>query len=42
RAKDLWHLTHRITRKILSHTIAVILNTRLGNPPLQLESLIQS
>ena len=42
RAKDLWHLTHRITRKILSHTIAVILNIRLGNPPLQLESLIQS
>ena len=42
RAKDLWHLTHRIIRKILSHTISVILNTRLGNPPLQLESLIQS
>lgn len=42
RAKDLWHLTHRIIRKILSHTISVILNTRLGNPPLQLEILIQS
>lgn len=34
RAKDLWHLTHRIIRKILSHTISVILNTKLGNPPL--------
>lgn len=42
RAKDLWHLTHRIVRKILSHTISVILNKRLGNPPLQLEILIQS
>jgi len=42
RAKDLWHLTHRIARKVLSHTIAVILNMRLGNPPLQLEILIQS
>jgi len=21
RAKNLWHLTHRITRKILSHTV---------------------
>lgn len=42
RAKDLWHLTHRIVRKILSHTISVILNTRLGNPPLKLEILIQS
>lgn len=42
RAKDLWHLTHRIIRKILSHTISVILNTRLGNPSLKLETLIQS
>ena len=42
RAKDLWHLTHRIVRKILSHTISVILNIKLGNPPLQLEILIKS
>jgi len=42
RAKDLWHLTLRIGRKILSHTIAVILNTQLGNQPLQLEKLIKS
>lgn len=42
RARDMWHLSHRIIRKILSHTISVVLNTRLGNPPLQLESLIQS
>ena len=42
RARDLWHLTHRIVRKILSHTISVILNMKLGNPPLQLETLIKS
>ena len=42
RAKDLWHLTHRIVRKILSYTISVILNIKLGNPPLQLEILIKS
>ena len=35
-------LTHRIVRKILSHTISVILNIKLGNPPLQLEILIKS
>ena len=42
RARDLWHLSHRITRKILSHTISVVLNSQLGNPPLQLENLIKS
>ena len=42
RARDMWHLSHRVIRKILSHTISVVLNTRLGNPPLQLECLIQS
>ncbi len=42
RAKDLWHLTHRIVRKILSHTLSVILNMKLGNPPIQLETIIKS
>ena len=42
RAKDLWHLTHRITRKILSHTICVVLNKKLGHSPIQLENLILS
>lgn len=42
RARDMWHLSHRVIRKIVSHTISVVLNTRLGNPPLQLECLIQS
>lgn len=39
-ARDLWHLCSRITRKLLSHTIAVLLNIRAGNPPLQLALLI--
>ncbi|EEH68212.1 hypothetical protein HMPREF0023_2255 [Acinetobacter sp. ATCC 27244] len=42
RAKDLWHLTHRITRKILSHTICVVLNKKLGHSPIQFENLILS
>lgn len=39
-ARDLWHLTSRVTRKLLSHTTAVLLNWRSGNPPLQLRLLI--
>lgn len=42
RAGDMWHLSHRVIGKILSHTISVVLNTRLGNPPLQQECLFQS
>jgi len=42
RARDMWHLSHRIIRKVLSHTISVVLNIQLGIPPLQLEFLIQS
>jgi hypothetical protein len=40
-ARDLWHLTARLTRKLLSHTAAVLLNARAGNPPLQLDLLIE-
>jgi hypothetical protein len=39
-ARDLWHLTSRLARKLLSHTAAVLLNWRQGNPPLQLNLLI--
>jgi len=35
KARDLWHLTNRITRKILSHTVGIFINKMLGNPPLQ-------
>ena len=38
--RDLWHLTSRLARKLLSHTAAVLLNWRQGNPPLQLQLLI--
>ncbi len=39
-ARDLWHLTNRLTRKFLSHTAAVLINYQHGNPMLQLEKLI--
>jgi hypothetical protein len=39
-ARDLWHLTSRLARKFLSHTAAVYLNWRNGNPPLQLDLLV--
>jgi len=28
KARDLWHLTNRITRKILSHTVSIFINSR--------------
>ncbi len=39
-AKDLWHLTGRLLRKVLSHTVAFVLNHRAGNQPLQLAQLL--
>jgi hypothetical protein len=39
-ARDLWHLCHRLIRKVLSHTAAVLLNIQQGNPPLQLAKLV--
>jgi hypothetical protein len=30
-AKDLWHLISRIYRKVLSHTICIIINRKIGN-----------
>ncbi len=39
RAKDLWHLTNRIGRKILAHTVGIVINKLVGNPPLQFERL---
>ncbi len=41
RAKDIWHLTSRITRKILAHTVAFFLNKSLGNDNLQFENLVR-
>lgn len=42
RARDLWHLTNRVTRKLLSHTIAVFFNSSLGRNLIQFEGLIKS
>ena len=39
-ARDLWHLTSRLLRKVLSHTVAFLLNHQIGNPPLQLSKLL--
>ena len=38
--KDLWHLASRLLRKVLSHTVAFVLNHRMGNQPLQLSKLL--
>ena len=40
RARDLWHLTCRFARKLLSHTMAVFVNRFLGREPLQFDGLI--
>jgi hypothetical protein len=39
-AKDLWHLAGRLLRKVLSHTIAFLINHRIGNQPLQFSRLL--
>jgi hypothetical protein len=39
-ARDMWHLSNRLLRKILSHTIAIFLNQFQGRPPLHLASLV--
>src|SRR5215210_7673239 len=39
-ARDLWHLASRLLRKVLSHTVAFLLNHQVGNPSLQLSKLL--
>lgn len=39
RARDLWHLTSRITRKVLAHTVGVVINKINGLPGLQFAQL---
>lgn len=39
-ARDLWHLRHRVGRKILSHTVMVRLCVRHGFPPLSFDRLL--
>jgi len=38
-ARDCWHLTNRVVRKVLAHTIGAAINKALGNPPIQFEKL---
>lgn len=38
-ARDLWHLTHRVTRKVLSHTAMVWLARRHGHHSLSFDNL---
>ena len=39
-ARDTWHLASRLVRKVLSHTVAFLLNHNSGNQPLQLSKLL--
>ena len=39
-ARDRWHLTNRVARKLLAHTVGVWLNVSLGRSPLKMEGLI--
>jgi hypothetical protein len=39
-ARDLWHFSSRLLRKVLAHTIGVVLNRVEGNEPLRLANLL--
>ena len=39
RARDMWHLTSRLNRKLLAHTVCIWLNRHSLNP-LQFEQLL--
>lgn len=41
-ARDWWHLSSRLLRTVLMHTLAVLLNVGLGNPPLHLAQVVAS
>jgi IS5 family transposase len=40
RARDIWHLTSRIARKLLGHTVGILLNRLCGRDSLELDGLI--
>lgn len=40
RVRDLWHLCHRLGRKVLSHTVAIWFNLQRGGDPLDFDSLV--
>ena len=39
-ARDLWHLSSRLLRKVLTHTVMVVLNRERGHAPLRLAELL--
>jgi hypothetical protein len=39
-ARDTWHLASRLLRKVLAHTVGVVLNRAQGNEPLRLVELL--
>lgn len=39
RARDCWHLTCRVTRKILAHTVGAVINKSLNHPAIQFSKL---
>ena len=39
-ARDMWHLGSRLLRKVLAHTIGIILNRAVGHEPLRLAELL--
>jgi hypothetical protein len=39
-ARDMWHLTSRLNRKLLAHTVCVWLNRLFGLEPLQFDGLV--
>jgi hypothetical protein len=39
-ARDTWHLAARLSRKILTHTIGVLLNKELGRPIIKFDGLL--
>jgi hypothetical protein len=41
-ARDLWHLCHRLIRKVLSHTVMIWVAVRNGLPPLTFDRLLES
>jgi hypothetical protein len=40
RVRDLWHLQHRLIRKVLAHTVGVFLNLQMNRAPLDLDGLL--
>jgi hypothetical protein len=40
RARDVWHLTNQVTRKLLAHTFGIWLNLHQGREPLELDGLV--